>query len=94
MITKTLPFFALLLTLSGCGGSEEKRDRPTPLVTTAAVTEHQFADRYAAVGNANANEQVSVRAPVTERITFSAGKCWQFLHRVRKQRHWQARRHG
>lgn len=69
MIIKNLPLFALLLTLSGCGGGEEKRDRPTPLVTTAAVTAHQFADRYAAVGNANANEQVSVRAPVTERIT-------------------------
>ncbi len=69
MTTKTLPLFALLLTLSGCSDVEEKRDRPTPLVTTAAVTAHQFADRFAAVGNANANEQVSVRAPVTERIT-------------------------
>lgn len=59
---------AVLLTLSACGGGEERRDRPTPLVTTAAVGSHQFADRYAAVGNANANEQVSVRAPVTERI--------------------------
>lgn len=64
------------LSLTACGGGEEKRERPTPLVTTAAVTEHLFADRYAAVGNANANEQVSVRAPVTERITqlgFSDG---------------------
>ncbi len=69
MILKNLPLFAFLLTLSGCGGGEEKRDRPTPLVTTAEVTEHKFADRYSAVGNANANEQVSVRAPVTERIT-------------------------
>lgn len=64
------------LSLTACSGGEEKRERPTPLVTTTAVTEHQFADRYAAVGNANANEQVSVRAPVTERITqlgFSDG---------------------
>ncbi len=59
----------LTLLLSACSGGEEKRDRPTPLVTTAAVAPHQFADRYVAVGNANANEQVSVRAPVTERIT-------------------------
>ena len=29
----------------------------------------QFVERYVAVGTANANEQVSVRAPVTERIT-------------------------
>lgn len=65
-----------ILSLSACSGGDEKRERPTPLVTTAAVIEHQFADRYAAVGNANANEQVSVRAPVTERITrlgFSDG---------------------
>lgn len=64
------------LSLTACSGGEEKRERPTPLVTTAAVGEHQFADRYAAVGNANANEQVSVRAPVTDRITrlgFSDG---------------------
>lgn len=65
-----------ILSLAACSGGDEKRERPTPLVTTAAVIEHQFADRYAAVGNANANEQVSVRAPVTERITrlgFSDG---------------------
>ncbi len=76
MTMKSLSLFALLATLSACGGGEERRERPTPLVTTAAVTQHEFADRYAAVGNANANEQVSVRAPVTERITqlgFSDG---------------------
>jgi membrane fusion protein (multidrug efflux system) len=60
---------ASTLSLAACGNEEAKRDRPTPLVTTMAVSEHRFADRYAAVGNANANEQVSVRAPVTERIT-------------------------
>ncbi|HEV7232878.1 MAG TPA: efflux RND transporter periplasmic adaptor subunit [Sphingorhabdus sp.] len=65
-----LRFFPLLaLLLTACGGGEEKRDRPTPLVVVAPVATHQFADRYVAVGNANANEQVSVRAPVTERIT-------------------------
>lgn len=65
-----------LLLLTACGGGEEKRDRPTPLVTVEAVTARQFVDRYVAVGTANANEQVSVRAPVTERITqlgFSDG---------------------
>ncbi len=63
--------YILLLTflIAACGGGEEKRDRPTPLVTISNVTAHQFADRYVAVGTANANEQVSVRAPVTERIT-------------------------
>lgn len=66
---------AMLLT-AACGGGEEKRDRPTPLVTVAPAPSHQFVERYVAVGTANANEQVSVRAPVTERITrlgFSDG---------------------
>ena len=64
------------LFLAACGAGEEKRERPTPLVTVAPVAEHQFVDRYVSVGTANANEQVSVRAPVTERITqlgFSDG---------------------
>lgn len=60
---------SLTLLLAACGGGEEKRGRPTPLVTVSKVAAHQFTDRYVAVGTANANEQVSVRAPVTERIT-------------------------
>lgn len=60
--------FAPLL-LVACGGGEEKRERPSPLVRVEAISAHQFVDRYVAVGTANANEQVSVRAPVTERIT-------------------------
>lgn len=66
----------VLLVLSACGGSEQNRDRPAPLVTLGAAVPHLFVDRYVAVGTANANEQVSVRAPVTERITqlgFSDG---------------------
>ncbi len=62
-------FFVAFFTLSACGGGEAKRERPTPLVTVEAVAPHVFVDRYVAVGTANANEQVSVRAPVTERIT-------------------------
>ena len=74
MSIRTLPLLALLLI--SCGGSEDRRDRPAPLVTTSTVSAQPFADRYIAVGNAFANEQVSVRAPVTERITqlaFSDG---------------------
>ena len=56
------------LTLAACGQGEEKRDRPPPLVKVAAVTTHNFADRYQAVGTATANEQVTITAPVTERI--------------------------
>lgn len=65
-----------LLILAACSKGEEKRERPTPLVTVEAVALHNFVDRYVAIGTANANEQVSVRAPVTERITqlgFSDG---------------------
>jgi membrane fusion protein (multidrug efflux system) len=68
-------FLCVLLALSACS-AEEKRERPAPLVTLDAVATHEFVDRYVSVGTANANEQVSVRAPVTERITrlgFSDG---------------------
>lgn len=57
-----------MLLLAACSAGEEKRERPTPLVTVEPVSARQFVDRYVAVGTANANEQVSVRAPVTERI--------------------------
>jgi membrane fusion protein, multidrug efflux system len=66
---------SLMFCVAACGG-EEKRERPTPRVTIDAATSHAFSDVYVAVGTANANEQVSVRAPVTERITqlgFSDG---------------------
>ncbi|MES2782134.1 MAG: efflux RND transporter periplasmic adaptor subunit [Pseudomonadota bacterium] len=67
---------SLMFCVAACGGGEEKRERPTPLVTVGATTTKEFSDVYVAVGTANANEQVSVRAPVTERITqlgFSDG---------------------
>jgi membrane fusion protein (multidrug efflux system) len=67
---------SLMFCVAACGGSEEKRERPAPLVTMDAASSHEFSDVYVTVGTANANEQVSVRAPVTERITqlgFSDG---------------------
>lgn len=71
------PFFLpLCLLITACGGSEQ-RDRPPPLVKVEPVTARQFLDRYEAVGTAAANEQVSLTAPVTERITrlgFSDGE--------------------
>jgi membrane fusion protein, multidrug efflux system len=57
-----------LLALSACGKGEEKRERPPPLVEVAAAAPHRFVDRYQAVGTAVANEQVTLTAPVTERI--------------------------
>jgi membrane fusion protein (multidrug efflux system) len=61
---------SLIFCVTACGGGgDEKRERPTPLVTVGAASSQEFSDVYVAVGTANANEQVSVRAPVTERIT-------------------------
>jgi membrane fusion protein (multidrug efflux system) len=57
------------LLLAACGGSQGKeRDRPAPLVKAEAVRTMRFADRIEAVGTAVANEQVTLAAPVTERI--------------------------
>ncbi len=56
--------------LAACGSSEAQkgRDRPPPLVKAEPATTLRFADRIEAVGTARANEQVTVAAPVTERI--------------------------
>lgn len=59
----------LSLSLAACGKGEEKRDRPPPLVKAEAVTTMRFVERIEAVGTALANEQVTLAAPVTERIT-------------------------
>ena len=54
---------------AACGGSDDKeRKRPTPTVRTEAVSMIRFADRIEAIGTANANEQVTLSAPVTERL--------------------------
>lgn len=66
----------MILLVVGCGAAEKKPDRPAPLIKVGAVSAHEFSDRYEAVGTATANEQVTVTAPVTERITqlgFSDG---------------------
>src|SRR5688572_12297814 len=55
--------------LAACsGGDGKQRDRAPPLVKAEAATTMRFADRTEAVGTARANEQVTVSAPVTERI--------------------------
>ncbi len=62
---------ALTALLGGCGqqanGSASTK-REAPLVTAAAVTTMRFVEKIDAVGTAVANEQVTLAAPVTERI--------------------------
>ena len=60
---------ALAASLAACGGGDGKqRDRPPPLVKAEPATTMRFVDRIEAVGTARANEQVTLSAPVTERI--------------------------
>lgn len=60
----------IMLALGACGGGEEKggRERPAPVVRADAAEAMRFVDRIEAVGTALANEQVTLSAPVTERI--------------------------
>jgi membrane fusion protein (multidrug efflux system) len=53
--------------LASCGSGGGKQAAP-PTVTTAAVGTHRFIDRIDAVGTAVANEQVTLSAPVTQRL--------------------------
>jgi membrane fusion protein (multidrug efflux system) len=67
--TRGLLILALAAGVAACGGGAGKqRDREPPLVKAEPATSMRFADRLDAVGTARANEQVTVSAPVTERI--------------------------
>lgn len=56
--------------LAACGGGDaaQKKGREPPLVTVAAVQPARFVERIDAIGTARANEQVTLTAPVTQRI--------------------------
>ncbi len=58
------------MALASCGGGDaaQKKGREAPLVTLSAVQSARFVERIDAVGTARANEQVTLTAPVTERI--------------------------
>ncbi|RHW17808.1 efflux RND transporter periplasmic adaptor subunit [Sphingomonas gilva] len=76
---RTLALGALALATAACGNSDAqtKAGREPPLVTAAAVQPTRFVERIEAVGTARANEQVTLTAPVTERIVrlnFSDGE--------------------
>lgn len=60
----------LLATLGGCGKPTGKKpSRDLPVVIAARPVPHNFVDWIEAVGTARANEQVTLAAPVTDRIT-------------------------
>lgn len=63
-----LVFVLLLAACGNSNGAEKGRDRPPPLVKVEPATSLRFVDRVDAVGTALANEQVTISAPVTERI--------------------------
>jgi len=65
-----LSFLLLLTALAAAcsGGGAKERDREPPLVKAEAASPMTFTDRIEAVGTARANEQVTLSAPVTERI--------------------------
>jgi membrane fusion protein (multidrug efflux system) len=59
-----------LALLAACGKADDRGgERAAPLVRAAATESYRFVDRIEAVGTARANEQVTLSAPLTERIT-------------------------
>ncbi|HEY0626003.1 MAG TPA: efflux RND transporter periplasmic adaptor subunit [Allosphingosinicella sp.] len=59
----------VLLALATCSAGESKeKGRSPPLVKAEAASTMRFVERIEAVGTARANEQVTLSAPVTERI--------------------------
>jgi membrane fusion protein (multidrug efflux system) len=80
--TLTLSLSLPLLLLAACGGGDAKeRERPPPLVTAAPAATTRFVERIEAVGTARANEQVTLTAPVTERIVSINFNDGQFVTR-------------
>ncbi|HLL29949.1 MAG TPA: efflux RND transporter periplasmic adaptor subunit [Allosphingosinicella sp.] len=71
MTIRKLLVLALLTFAAACGGadSEQKgKNRPPPVVKVEPATTIRFVETIEAVGTAGANEQVTLSAPVTERL--------------------------
>lgn len=64
----TLLTLIALVVLSGCKEASGSPGKRAPLVTVVTAAPHHFVDRIDAVGTARANEQVTLSAPVTERL--------------------------
>ncbi|WP_448658173.1 efflux RND transporter periplasmic adaptor subunit [Sphingomonas sp. CJ99] len=72
----------LALFAAGCSGDEPAaKGRAAPLVTASTVSQERFVERIEAVGTARANEQVTLAAPVTERIERLAFDDGDFIRR-------------
>jgi membrane fusion protein, multidrug efflux system len=72
----------IVLPLAACGSSDAKNgqaQRPPPLVEVAPASSMRFVERIEAVGTARANEQVTLSAPVTERLVRVAFEDGQFV---------------
>jgi membrane fusion protein, multidrug efflux system len=68
-LVRPVLILALAMALAACGGGDAKqRGKAAPLVKAEAARPMVFADQIEAVGTARANEQVTLSAPVTERI--------------------------
>ena len=77
-----LGLVALAATIAGCSGAgSQPKGREAPLVSAAAVESMRFVERIDAVGTARANEQVTLAAPVTERIVRLNFNDGQFVQR-------------
>jgi membrane fusion protein (multidrug efflux system) len=69
MLNRRLLLLGLTALLAACGsGQGKEREKQAPLVRAEAAAPMVFVDRIEAVGTARANEQVTISAPVTERI--------------------------
>jgi membrane fusion protein (multidrug efflux system) len=74
---RTILTTSALLALAACSNAEGRsKERPDPVVKLAPVASDQFVEKLEAIGTARANEQVTLSAPVTDRVTelnFSDG---------------------
>lgn len=69
MLQRTLLVASIAAALTACGSKPDSGRKPqVPVVRVATVQTARFVDSIDAVGTARANEQVTLAAPVTERV--------------------------
>lgn len=67
-ISLGLILLALAAACGGGGDASKEKNRPPPVVKVEPVSTMRFVEAIEAVGTAAANEQVTLAAPVTERV--------------------------